>query len=305
MRRSLGIAALILAVLTSLVWLISRLLLHTSSQVNGGFFLVGAVLVSVAAVMGGFKDTVELVQSLRATSQLPKLSPDPGGVRLAQMAIDEGRCVYEMHRYDPSRGFFEMDEVVIIRGVVPTPKGAFGSVEEFKAYRQAREVHLNHDYFRWLEEYGLSPSEVPIVVTKHEERVAKSWEERYPEFLISIANDSALQVVLSEIEVRVDLVIGIRSADKSEVLHPLDTYAIAMEAAIGRYAHDMVPPIKIAPHDSASFAIRLLPKRATGMPTGKVLIASLGVRANGKIISTPHFMLEFYDSITDHADLES
>ena len=244
MRRSLGIAALILAVLTSLVWLISRLLLHTSSQVNGGFLLVGAVLVSVAAVMGGFKDTVELVQSLRATSQPLKLSSAGDDVRLAQIAIDEGRCVYEMHRYDPSRGFFEMDEVVIIRGVVPTPKGAFGSVEEFKAYRQEREAHLNHNYFRWLEEYGLSPSEVPIVVAKHEERVAKSWEEQYPEFLIAIANDSVLQVVLSEIEVTVDLVIRIRSADKSELLHPLDMYAIVIESAIGRYARDMVPPIK-------------------------------------------------------------
>ena len=105
MRRSLGIAALILAVLTSLVWLISRLLLHTPNQVNGGFLLVGAVLVSVAAVMGGFKDTVELVQSLKATSQPLKLPSAGDDVRLAQIAIDEGRCVYEMHRYDPESRF--------------------------------------------------------------------------------------------------------------------------------------------------------------------------------------------------------
>ena len=53
------------------------------------------------------------------------------------------------------------------------------------------------------------------MVAKHEEHVAKSWEERYPEFLISIANDSALQVILSEIEVEFDCVIRIRSADQS------------------------------------------------------------------------------------------
>ena len=41
------------------------------------------------------------------------------------------------------------------------------------------------------------------------------------------------------------------------------------------------------------------------MLTGKVLIASLGVKANGKIISTPRFMLQFYDSITDRASLGS
>lgn len=63
MRRYVGLAALFVAVLTVIVWLVSQFIQPIlPGSVNSSAILLFAVLLGVAALLGNFKDVTELVR---------------------------------------------------------------------------------------------------------------------------------------------------------------------------------------------------------------------------------------------------
>lgn len=145
---------------------------------------------------------------------------------------------------------------------------------------------------------GFSAEEVPIVVDKRHDSASDTqarFEFNYPLFTISISNDSESQVILTRAELTVHRVIPLLAAGESQPLESLVTYVLRIASRDGRYPLELVPPLKVAANDAATFSLRVLPLQLARGPTGKFLIASIAVRANDHEVATPKFMLYFVD----------
>lgn len=220
-------------------------------------------------------------------------------VHLTQFTVDEDQSIYTIHRYNPQRQIHP-DGMITFHpnGSLSAYGKSFSTIEEFEEFSKRLENETNHYMFGWLSRLGLSPKEIPIVIDKNNEEDKKNQmpDYNYPLFRFSITNDSYSQIVLTRVVLKVHMVIPVLAAGESHILESLKTYNIKISSKKGAYSTELIPPVKIAAQDSASFSLRVFPKQNKPNQTGKVLIADISILSNTSELKTSRFMLYFEDS---------
>lgn len=121
----------------------------------------------------------------------------------------------------------------------------------------------------------------------------KLAEQRYPFFLLTVANDSAKQLIATDICVQVHSATPAWAAGISEPLHSLANYIVEFTAKKGNYCTKMFPPLKIAAGDAASFGLRLLPSAEKANECTHSLLMSISILCEGHSLTTPKFSYDY------------
>ena len=239
--------------------------------------------------------------------------PHSAKIKLSQFALDDTQKCLKLIRYDPEKldsppayqARIEKNGTHVIQNTKTYMKDGEKFLYNGQRFKNscAFDSHIskisNHYLFTFLQHTKYSPTEVPILIIDDHidcdsEFISCGMLDKYPNFLISISNDSQLQKVATRAIVNIKEVIPVLSAGKSEKLYPIAQYYVKISDTKGKYSKDLVPPIKIAANDSASINIKVIPKKISGFPTGKVLIASIMIYFdNYELIETPNFMFPF------------
>jgi hypothetical protein len=245
--------------------------------------------------------------SADALKREKQITPAVPRIRLVQFVTDDTLSPYRLYRYDPAKPIRPEGKLTFY------PDGSLGiygqkfqEVDDLLAFERRVREKTNHHFFGWLPSVGLTPTDVPLVIEpevpiirdQKQESVAShglsDW--KYPAFRLTIVNDSKVQVVLTEVRVTISKVVPVLAAGQTGPLAPLATYSITIVSQEGIYSQDLIPPFKIAADDSATVALRVLPRFDSREPViGKVLIGSISLVADSTSLTTDQFMLYFED----------
>lgn len=252
-------------------------------------------ILSLATYLSRNYEISEITPSPPWVKLIRKSISDKKKVSMVQFTIDETETIYKAFHFEPSRGIMHQ------RVGISLPAG--------REYDEARkriaisdeaddklEKETNHYLFGWLEGVGYNPKKVPIVIEeKHDSsaRKIKNKEFLFPIFFITLQNDNSKQIVANKISLKIYKVIPVSGFAESARLDSVATYKISIDPEIGVYQQQMVPPIKIAPHDAISFKLRVLPKSDDGELSkgGVILIADVSIHWEVGTTTSPRFML--------------
>ncbi len=170
---------------------------------------------------------------------------------------------------------------------------SYSSLEEFQNAVVNNRKDLNNELFLFLPLAGLTPADVPLALDKE-------WgitpRPNFPVLNVTFTNDKLKQLIVSSARLVVDDVILFKSATESEILVPLAVSDISFDCRPGVYDASGFPTVKVAPGDSVSTSLRLVPSGKHDdviSSNGYAIICCLEFDTNDHKLATDRFIAYF------------
>ncbi len=208
----------------------------------------------IAAIIGA----VGAVAAAIAGAWLTKVHRKSGKVMLESFSINHEKCRYEEYTFDPNKPFWPKED----KGAV-TLCGAesayeiglhgkfFKSYAEAYAYSDMLKRTRNH---RSFSKYSTH--------TKYFERLHTDDQNdpNYPNFYLSISNNTASPVILKYMKAVLENVQGLLGSGASQALESIKTYWIKVSPRGGAERVSMIPNLRIEAGDAVAFDVFLIPE---------------------------------------------
>jgi len=175
-------------------------------------------------------------------------------VTLESFIINFSECDYKEYLFDPSKPFWPEEDTgaVVYQGgnLVKKYGKSFSSHEEAEEYCSLLERTRNHRSFSKRSSHKMFFERL---------RSPNPSTPNYPDFYVSISNNTANHIVLRSLEAVVLNVMPLASIGESHSLVSLGRYRMELKPQVGSTTISMIPNIKIESGDAAAFDLVLVP----------------------------------------------
>jgi serine/threonine protein kinase len=227
---------------------------------------------------------------------------ESGQVKVAQVTVDSRKCIYVQHVWRPGlpiynarqRGTYEIKDGKTVETIQAFGR-VFSSSQERDEYEPIYRANTNPLIYQAVEVFGYDPGFIARAFAFEEDKRPEPVpdEQKWPVLLASISNNSGQPVVIGNCTLNVLRSAALKSFDRSEVLEPKAQVTVRVYPQVGHYSSALVPPLKIAPKDSVSVEVQLLPGKEAPNYFGYILACELIFAVDEGSITSEPFLLRF------------